>query len=77
MTKKRLSVVVTRRLPDVVETRLSELFDVKLRENDTPMTRAELGDAIKTADILVPTVTDEIDAAARRVGQQHTWCANR
>ena len=63
MTKKRLSVVVTRRLPDVVETRLSELFDVKLRENDTPMTRAELGDAIKTADILVPTVTDEIDAA--------------
>tara|TARA_R110002094_G_scaffold66650_7_gene76175 strand:- start:1981 stop:2967 length:987 start_codon:yes stop_codon:yes gene_type:complete len=63
MTKKRLSVVVTRRLPDVVETRLSELFDVKLRENDTPMTRAELGDAIKAADILVPTVTDEIDAA--------------
>ena len=63
MTKKRLSVVVTRRLPDVVETRLSELFDVRLREDDTPMTRAELGEAMKTADILVPTVTDEIDAA--------------
>ncbi len=63
MTKKRLSVVVTRRLPDVVETRLSELFDVTLREDDTPMTRTELGEAMKTADILVPTVTDEIDAA--------------
>ncbi|MGJ5621611.1 2-hydroxyacid dehydrogenase [Sulfitobacter sp. MF3-043] len=63
MTKKRLSVVVTRRLPDVVETRLSELFDVRLREDDTPMTRTELGEAMKTADILVPTVTDDIDAA--------------
>lgn len=63
MTKNRLSVVVTRRLPDVVETRLSELFNVTLRSDDTPMTRAELGEVMKTADILVPTVTDEIDAA--------------
>ncbi len=63
MSKKRLSVVVTRRLPEVVETRLSELFDAKLRDDDTPMTRAELGEAMKTADVLVPTVTDEIDAA--------------
>lgn len=61
MSKPRLSVVVTRRLPEVVETRLSELFDVKLREDDTPMTRAELVEALKSADILVPTVTDEID----------------
>jgi lactate dehydrogenase-like 2-hydroxyacid dehydrogenase len=50
-------------LPEVVEKRLSELFKVTLREDDTPMTRAELGEAMKTADILVPTVTDEIDAA--------------
>tara|TARA_R110002049_G_scaffold29972_1_gene101864 strand:+ start:33939 stop:34925 length:987 start_codon:yes stop_codon:yes gene_type:complete len=62
MSKKRLSVVVTRRLPDVVETRLSELFDVRLREDDTPMTREELGEAMKRADVLVPTITDEIDA---------------
>lgn len=63
MSKKRLSVVVTRRLPDAVETRLSELFDVKLRLDDVPMTRAELGQAMKNADVLVPTITDEIDAA--------------
>ncbi|MFK7837032.1 MAG: 2-hydroxyacid dehydrogenase [Sulfitobacter sp.] len=63
MSKKRLSVVVTRRLPDAVETRLSELFDVKLRLDDVPMTRTELTQAMKTADVLVPTVTDEIDAA--------------
>jgi len=63
MSKKRLSVVVTRRLPDAVETRLSELFDVKLRLDDVPMTRAELGQAMKSADVLVPTITDEIDAA--------------
>ncbi|AXI47834.1 D-glycerate dehydrogenase [Sulfitobacter sp. SK012] len=61
MSKQRLSVVVTRRLPDVVETRLSELFDVRLRDDDTPMTREELGEAMRTCDVLVPTVTDEID----------------
>ncbi|WP_299878002.1 D-glycerate dehydrogenase [uncultured Sulfitobacter sp.] len=63
MSKKRLSVVVTRRLPEAVETRLSELFDVRLREDDTPMTRAELIEAVKGADVLVPTLTDEIDGA--------------
>jgi glyoxylate reductase len=63
MSKQPLSVVVTRRLPEVVEKRLSELFTVSLREDDTPMTRAQLAEAMKTADILVPTVTDEIDAA--------------
>ncbi|TMM51537.1 2-hydroxyacid dehydrogenase [Sulfitobacter sabulilitoris] len=63
MSKHRLSVVVTRRLPEVVETRLSELFDVTLREDDTPMTRAELAEAMKAADVLVPTLTDEIDNA--------------
>ncbi|MBO9429557.1 D-glycerate dehydrogenase [Sulfitobacter sp. R18_1] len=62
MSKKRLSVVVTRRLPEAVETRLSELFDVTLREDDRPMTREELGVAMRQADVLVPTITDEIDA---------------
>lgn len=63
MPSERLSVVVTRRLPEPVETRLKELFDVRLREDDTPMTRSELAQAVKEADALVPTVTDEIDAA--------------
>ncbi|MCR9127765.1 MAG: D-glycerate dehydrogenase [Rhodobacteraceae bacterium] len=62
MPRERLSVVVTRRLPEPVEARLGELFDVRLREDDTPMTRAELAAAMKAADILVPTVTDDIDA---------------
>jgi len=63
MPSERLSVVVTRCLPEAVETRIKELFDVRLRDDDTPMSRAELSEAVKTADILVPTVTDEIDAA--------------
>ena len=63
MSKPKLSVVVTRRLPEAVETRLCELFDVRLREDDTPMDRRALAEAMKTADVLVPTVTDEIDAA--------------
>ena len=62
MPAQRLSVVVTRRLPEPVETRLKELFDVELRDPDTPMTREELADAMRRADVLVPTITDEIDA---------------
>lgn len=62
MPTKRLSVVVTRRLPDPVETRLKELFDVELRDDDAPMTREELAAAMQRADVLVPTLTDQIDA---------------
>ncbi|MGB5068510.1 MAG: D-glycerate dehydrogenase [Albidovulum sp.] len=62
MTSKRLSVVVTRRLPEVVETRMKELFDVSLRDPDTKMSREELSAAVQCADVLVPCVTDQIDA---------------
>ncbi|MEM9578512.1 MAG: D-glycerate dehydrogenase [Pseudomonadota bacterium] len=63
MSKPKLSVVVTRRLPEAVETRLCELFDAKLRDADAPMARGELAEAMKNADVLVPTVGDEIDSA--------------
>ena len=62
MASDRLSVVVTRRLPDAVERRLAELFDVQLREDDTPMSREELIAAVQAADVLVPTLSDRIDA---------------
>ncbi|MCB2134365.1 MAG: D-glycerate dehydrogenase [Rhodobacteraceae bacterium] len=62
MTSERLSVVVTRRLPEVVETRMKELFDVTLRDPDTKMSRDELSAAVQYADVLVPCVTDQIDA---------------
>ena len=62
MPAARLRVVVTRRLPPVVETRMKELFDVTLRDPDQPMTRDELAEAIRTAEVLVPTITDTIDA---------------
>ncbi|MEM1431551.1 MAG: D-glycerate dehydrogenase [Pseudomonadota bacterium] len=62
MSSQRLSVVVTRRLPEAVETRLSELFDVELRDDDTPMGRDALVAAMARADVLVPTITDRIDA---------------
>ncbi len=61
--KKRPVVVVTRRLPDVIETRLRELFDTRLNLEDRPLSPEELAEAVKTADVLVPTITDEIDAA--------------
>jgi len=58
---KRPLVIVTRKLPDVVETRMRELFDARLNIDDHPMSQAELVAAAQTADVLVPTVTDRID----------------
>ena len=62
MGSERLSVVVTRRLPEVVETRMRELFEVELRDPDLRMTREDLVAAIKRADVIVPCLTDQIDA---------------
>ncbi|MEM6615049.1 MAG: D-glycerate dehydrogenase [Pseudomonadota bacterium] len=61
MPQKKPLVVVTRKLPDMVETRMRELFETRLNESDTPMGQAELIEAVKSADVLVPTVTDHID----------------
>jgi glyoxylate reductase len=61
--KKRPLVVVTRRLPDVVETRMRELFDTRLNLEDKALSQGELVAAMQSADVLVPTVTDEIDAS--------------
>ncbi|MEA2979898.1 MAG: glyoxylate reductase, partial [Alphaproteobacteria bacterium] len=60
---KKPLVVVTRKLPDSVETRMRELFDTRLNLDDRPMSQAQLAEAMKSADVLVPTVTDRIDAA--------------
>jgi glyoxylate reductase len=62
MPQKKPVVVVTRKLPDVIETRMMELFDVRLNLADEAMTTEQLVEAVKTADVLVPTVTDRIDA---------------
>ena len=56
-------VVVTRRLPDPIETRMMELFRARLNLDDTPMSQAQLIEAVKEAEVLVPTVTDRIDSA--------------
>ncbi|HAV50337.1 MAG TPA: D-glycerate dehydrogenase [Brevundimonas sp.] len=62
MSSRRLKVVLTRRLPDAVETRMRELFDAELNLKDEPFSRAALEDAIGRAEVLVPTITDRIDA---------------
>jgi glyoxylate reductase len=60
---KKPLVVVTRRLPESVETRMRELFDARLNLDDKPMSQDELTEAARVADVLVPTVTDQIDTA--------------
>jgi glyoxylate reductase len=63
MPNKKPQVIVTRRLPDAIETRMMELFDCRLRDGDQPMDQAEMVQASQECDVLVPTVTDRIDAA--------------
>jgi len=60
--RKKPLVVITRKLPDPVETRMRELFDARLNVDDQPMSQPELVAAVREADVLVPTVTDRIDA---------------
>jgi lactate dehydrogenase-like 2-hydroxyacid dehydrogenase len=62
MAARKPKVIVTRKLPDTVETRMRELFDTELNLTDAPMTRAELEQAVARADVLSPTITDRIDA---------------
>jgi len=69
-TKKPL-VIVTRKLPDSVELRMRELFDARFNTDDKPMTQTQLVEAVRAADVLVPTVTDRIDSSVlSKAGEQ-------
>jgi glyoxylate reductase len=75
--RKKPLVIVTRKLPDTIETRMRELFDARLNIDDKPFTPAQLVEAVKTADVLVPTVTDRIDKAVLgQTGEQLRLIAN-
>ena len=63
MPARKPLVIITRKLPDAVETRMRELFDARLNLEDRPMSQAELVQAVQSCEVLVPTVTDRIDAA--------------
>jgi glyoxylate reductase len=77
ISRKKPLVVVTRKLPDTVETRMRELFDARLNLDDSPMSASELAEIVSSADVLVPTVTDRIDAAVlSRAGQNLKLIAN-
>ncbi|CAN7167303.1 D-glycerate dehydrogenase [Phenylobacterium sp. LjRoot219] len=77
MAARKPKVIVTRKLPDPVETRMRELFDTELNLTDQPMSRAELEAAVARADVLAPTITDRIDAALLdKAGPQLKLIAN-
>jgi glyoxylate reductase len=63
MVRRKPLVIVTRKLPEAIETRMMELFDTRLNDNDAAPSKAQLIDAVKTAEVLVPTVTDRIDSS--------------
>ena len=66
MPKSKPSVIVTRKLPDVIETRMCELFDTRLNSDDHPMSQAELVEAVKSCEVLVPT-----DRKSTRLNSSH------
>ncbi len=77
MPAKKPLVIVTRKLPDAIETRMRELFDARLNLDDKPMDHTALVAAVQQADILVPTVTDRIDSKVLvRAGEQLRLIAN-
>ncbi len=77
MSGKKPVVIVTRKLPDTVETRMRELFRTKLNLADVPMDQDALAEAVRTADVLVPTVTDRIDETLiKQAGNQLKLIAN-
>jgi glyoxylate reductase len=77
MPKSKPLVIVTRKLPDAVETRMRELFQTQLNIDDKPMSQAELVQAMRTADVLVPTVTDRIDRSViAQAGERLKLIAN-
>ena len=77
MAARKPKVIVTRKLPDTVETRMRELFDTELNLTDRPLSREELEAAVARADVLAPTITDEIDAALlEKAGPQLKLIAN-
>jgi len=77
MSKKKPLVIVTRKLPDLVETRMRELFDARLNLDDKPMSESEIVDAMREADVLVPTITDSINAGMiAQAGEQMKLIAN-
>ena len=77
MPSKKPLVIVTRKLPDAIETRMRELFDARLNLDDVPMTHEQLVDAMRLCEVLVPTVTDRLDARLlARAGTQLKLIAN-
>ena len=61
MNNKKFKVTVTRQLPEPVETRMKELFDVNLSNSPYPLKREQLLEIVQDCDVLVPTIGDKID----------------
>ncbi len=77
MAPRKPKVVVTRKLPDAVETRMRELFDTELNLDDVPMDAEALSAAMDRAEVLACTITDRIDAELiGRAGDQLKLIAN-
>lgn len=76
-TNRKPKVIVSRKIPDTIETRMVELFDVKLNLKDKAFTKDDLIAAVKEADVFVSTVTDNITAEIiNHAGPQFKMIAN-
>lgn len=62
MTNSKLRVLLTRRWPQAVEDAMAQDFDLRVNQDNEPMTDAELAEGLAWADVLCPTVTDSVSA---------------
>jgi glyoxylate reductase len=77
MAHVKPKVVITRKLPEVVEARMGELFDCEVNRTDKPLSKSDLMAAVRHTDVLVPTITDRIDALViAQAGPQLKLIAN-
>ena len=77
MSSTKPVVIVTRKLPETTEARMQELFDIRLNADDVPMDNNALVAAMQQAEVLVPTVTDQIGAdLIAQAGDQLKLIAN-
>lgn len=70
-------VVITRKLPEMVENRMAQLFACEVNASDKPFSKSDLVAAVQRADVLVPTITDRVDAfVISQAGPQMKLIAN-
>ncbi|MAI83905.1 MAG: D-glycerate dehydrogenase [Rickettsiales bacterium] len=73
---KSYNILLTRKLPELIERDLFDKYNITQNKNDKPYSYKELKAKISNVDILVPCVSDTIDASIIRSAKNLKLIAN-